>query len=413
LPLFEAVRLALAQIRVQKLKSFFTLLGVTIGVMFLIAVVSVVDGMANYVEQDFAGKFLGVNTFNLRKFPDINQEVTEATWRAWIRRPPITVADAEAVRDALPPNTRWAIQDVRWFTPQTKYVRGGPQVLAQAVTPQYFAIKDLNVERGRVFSEQEEVLGSAVVVIGQEVGDLYFPNLDPVGRDLVLEHVPFRVIGVLEKQGTVFGFSLDRQVIAPFSSPMNRVTNARANLYGVVIQAPTAGAQPEIEEIVRETMRKRHKLRPAEDDDFALESSATALAQWMTVKKYLVLAGIFLPAIGLVVGAIVIMNIMLVAVAERTREIGIRKSLGARRRDILRQFLVESTTLSVVGAAAGVALGYGLSKLVAAASPLPTHVAAWSVLRAVGVGAAVGVAAGVYPASRAARLDPIVALRAE
>jgi putative ABC transport system permease protein len=413
MPFLEAVRIALHQVRAQKLKSFFTLLGVMIGVMFLIAVVSVVDGMANYVEQDFAGKFLGVNTFNLRKFPDINQEVTEATWRMWMRRPPITVADAEAVRDALPPNTRWAIQDVRWFTPQTKYVRGGPQVLAQAVTPQYFAIKDLSVERGRVFNEQEEALGSAVVVIGQEVGDLYFPNLDPVGRDLVLEHVPFRVIGVLEKQGTVFGFSLDRQVIAPFSSPMNRVTNARANLYGVVIQAPTAGAQPEVEEIVRETMRKRHKLRPAEDDDFALESSATALAQWMTVKKYLVLAGIVLPAIGLVVGAIVIMNIMLVAVAERTREIGIRKSLGARRRDILRQFLVESTTLSIVGAAAGVALGFGLSKLVAAASPLPTHVALWSVLLAVGVGAAVGIVAGVYPASRAARLDPIVALRAE
>jgi putative ABC transport system permease protein len=413
MPFVEAVWIALRQVRAQKLKSFFTLLGVMIGVMFLIAVVSVVDGMANYVEQDFAGKFLGVNTFNLRKFPDINQEVTEATWRSWQRRPPITVQDAEAVRDVLPSDTRWAIQDVRWFTPQTKYVRGGPQVIAQAVTPQYFAIKDLVVARGRVFNEQEEALGSAVVVIGQEVGDLYFPNLDPIGRELVLEHVPFQVIGVLEKQGTVFGLSLDRQVIAPFSSPMNRVTNARANLYGVVVQAPSAGAQAEVQEIVRETMRKRHKLRPAEEDDFALESSATALSQWLTIKKYLVLAGIVLPAIGLVVGAIVIMNIMLVAVAERTREIGIRKSLGARRRDILRQFLVESTTLSLVGAAAGVALGFGLSKVVAMASPLPTHVAAWSVLLAVGVGGAVGIVAGVYPASRAARLDPIAALRSE
>jgi len=413
MPFVEAVWIALRQVRAQKLKSFFTLLGVMIGVMFLIAVVSVVDGMANYVEQDFAGKFLGVNTFNLRKFPDINQEVTEATWRSWQRRPPITVQDAEAVRDVLPSDTRWAIQDVRWFTPQTKYVRGGPQVIAQAVTPQYFAIKDLVVARGRVFNEQEEALGSAVVVIGQEVGDLYFPNLDPIGRELVLEHVPFQVIGVLEKQGTVFGLSLDRQVIAPFSSPMNRVTNARANLYGVVVQAPSAGAQAEVQEIVRETMRKRHKLRPAEEDDFALESSATALSQWLTIKKYLVLAGIVLPAIGLVVGAIVIMNIMLVAVAERTREIGIRKSLGARRRDILRQFLVESTTLSLVGADAGVALGFGLSKVVAMASPLPTHVAAWSVLLAVGVGGAVGIVAGVYPASRAARLDPIAALRSE
>jgi putative ABC transport system permease protein len=413
MPFLEAIRLALQQVRAQKLKSFFTLLGVMIGVMFLIAVVSVVEGMANYVEQDFAGKFLGVNTFNLRKFPDINNEVTEAEWKAWQRRPPITVDDAFAVRDALPSGTRWAIQDVRWFNPQTKYVRGGPQVIAQAVTPQYFAIKDLVVERGRAFTEQEEALGSSVAVIGKEVGELYFPNLDPIGREIVLDHVPFQVIGILEKQGTVFGLSLDRQVIAPFSSPMNRVTNARANLYGVVVQAPSAGAQSEVQEIVRETMRKRRKLRPAEGDNFVLESSESALKEWLTIKKYLVLAGIVLPAIGLVVGAIVIMNIMLVAVAERTREIGIRKSLGARRRDILRQFLVESTTLSVVGAAFGVALGAGLSQLVAAVSPLPTHVAAWSVLLAVGVGAAVGIAAGVYPASRAARLDPIAALRQE
>src|SRR5215217_5758606 len=133
----EAIRLALATIRVQKLKSFFTLLGVTIGVMFLIAVVSVVEGMARYVEQDFAGKFLGVNTFNVRKYPDINDEVTEAQWKAWQRRPAVTVRDAEAIRDALPPNTRWAIQDVRWFNPQTKFVRGGPQVIAMAVTPEY------------------------------------------------------------------------------------------------------------------------------------------------------------------------------------------------------------------------------------------------------------------------------------
>jgi len=413
MPLFEAVRLALTQIRVQKLKSFFTLLGVMIGVMFLIAVVSVVEGMARYVEQDFAGKFLGVNTFNLRKFPDINNEVTEAQWRAWQRRPPVTVEDANAVRDALPAGARWAIQDVRWISPQTKYARGGPQVIAQAVTPQYFAIKDLVVTRGRVFSEQEEALGSPVVVIGTEVGELYFPNLDPIGRYLVLDHVPFQVIGVLEKQGTVFGLSLDRQVMAPFSSPMSRVTHARTNLYGVVIQAPTAAAQGELQEIVRETMRKRRKLRPAEEDNFVLESSATALSEWLTIKKYLVLAGIVLPAIGLVVGAIVIMNIMLVAVAERTREIGIRKSLGARRRDILRQFLVESTTLSIVGAAFGVLLGVGLAQVVKALSPLPTQVAPWSVVLAVGVGAAVGIVAGVYPASRAARLDPIVALRAE
>src|SRR4051812_4513198 len=384
MPFVEAIRIALAQIKAQRLKSFFTLLGVMIGVMFLIAVVSVVEGMARYVEQDFAGKFLGVNTFNVRKFPDINDEVTEAEWKAWQRRPPVTVQDAEAIREALPPNTRWAIQDVRWFNPQTKFVRGGPQVIAMAVTPDYFAIKDLQVARGRLFNEQEEALGASVIVIGEEVASLYFPNLDPIGREIVLDRAPFQVIGVLTKQGTVFGLSLDRQVIAPFTSPMNKVTNSRTNLYGVVVQAPSAASQGEVQEIVRETMRKRRRLHPAEPDNFVLESSETALRQWMSLKKYLVLAGIVLPAIGLVVGAIVIMNIMLVAVAERTREIGIRKSLGARRRDILRQFLVESTTLSVVGAAAGVVLGAGLAKLVSTVSPLPTQVAPWSVVLSVG-----------------------------
>jgi putative ABC transport system permease protein len=160
-------------------------------------------------------------------------------------------------------------------------------------------------------------------------------------------------------------------------------------------------------------MRRRHKLHPSEPDDFSFESSETALAQWLSIKKYLVLAGTILPAIGLVVGAIVIMNIMLVAVTERTREIGVRKSLGARRRDILSQFLVESTTLSVVGAACGVLLGIALAKAVAAATPLPAAVALWSVFVSVGLGAGVGIVAGVYPASRASRLDPITALRAE
>lgn len=414
MPLFEAVRLALAQIRVQKLKSFFTLLGVTIGVMFLIAVVSIVQGMGNYVENAFAGKFLGVNTFNLRKFPDFNVgDVTEAEWRAWQRRPPITIEDAEAVREVLPDGARWAVQDVRWLSVQSSYVNGGPQALVQAVTPEYFAIKDLVVTAGRIFTEQEDRLGTPVVVIGTEVAEHFFPNLDPIGKELRIGGLPFRIIGVLEKQGSVFGLPLDRQVIGPFHSPLHRFTGARINLYGVIVQAPTADAMPAVQEIVRELMRRRHKLHPAQPDDFALESSASALSAWETIKRYLVLAGIFLPAIGLVVGAIVIMNIMLVAVAERTHEIGIRKSLGARRRDILAQFLVEASLLSTLGAVVGIGLGFGLAKLVSAVSPLPTSVAVWSIGVAVLLGAGVGIAAGIYPASRASRLDPVIALRAE
>src|SRR5450631_1284594 len=309
MPFYEAIRLALQQIRVQKLKSFFTLIGVTISVMFLIAVVSIVQGMSKYVEEDFAGKFLGVNTFNLRRFPDISTDETEETWRMWLRRPKITIADGYAVKEALPVGTRWAIQDLTWAEGSSQYTPGGPQVLAQAVTPDLFVIKDLVVASGRPFTEQDDALGVPVVVIGSEIADRYFPNLDPIGRELRINKFPFQVIGVLEKQGTVFGLSLDRQVIAPFHSEMARITHARNNLYGVVVQAPDPSKFKPLEEIVREVMRRRHHLHPGESDDFAFESSESALSQWLTIKKYLVLAGIVLPAIGLVVGAIVIMHI--------------------------------------------------------------------------------------------------------
>ena len=411
--LLEAARLAISQIRVQKLKSFFTLLGVTIGVMFLIAVVSIVQGMGNYMQDAFAGKFLGVNTVNLRRFPDFNMgNVTSAQWKEWQRRPYITVDDAQAVRAALPSGARWAIDDVDWMTPQSKYAASGPQLLGHAATAGYFTIKNLVVTQGRVFTEQEDQLGAPVVVIGSETAEHYFPNLDPIGKELSFEGLPFRVIGVLEKQGSAFGLSLDRQAIAPFHSPMSRFTGGR-DLYGVLVQAPSPEAMPEVQAAVQELMRRRHKLLPSEQDNFTLESSDSALSTWQNIKKYLVLAGIVLPAIGLVVGAIVIMNIMLVAVAERTREIGIRKSLGARRRDIMSQFLVEAATLSVLGAAIGIALGYALAKLISSVSPLPTSVAPWSVGMAIALGAGIGIIAGAYPASRASRLDPIIALRAD
>jgi putative ABC transport system permease protein len=412
--IFEAVRLALSQIRVQKLKSFFTLIGVMISVMFLIAVVSIVQGMSVYVEQDFAGKFLGINTFNLRPFPDIQTgNVTEEEWKEWQRRPKITISDAMAVKAALPDDARWAMQDLNWENVSSGYATGGAQVLAYAVTPQFFQIKDLQIAQGRAFDSQEDALGSDVVVIGDAVASEYFPNLDPIGQELKVNRFPFRVIGVLAHQGTVFGINLDRQVVAPFHSEMSRITGARQNLYGVIVQSPTPAQFEPLEEIVRELMRKRHQLRPEQPDNFVMESSASALSQWETIKKYLVLAGVVLPAIGLVVGAIVIMNIMLVAVAERTREIGIRKSLGARRRDILAQFLVESATLSSVGALFGVGLGITMAKVVALLSPLPAAVAPWSIVVAVGIGAGVGIVAGAYPASRASRLDPILAIRAE
>ena len=286
MPFFEAVRLAFSQIRVQKLKSFFTLLGVTIGVMFLIAVVSVVEGMGRYVEEDFAAKFLGVNSFTVRRYPNVQTgNTTEATWREWMQRPRISEGDAYAIRDALPAGARWSIDASRWLKPKTRYAVSTPDVMVHATGTEYFQIKDLVVERGRAFTEQEANAGAPVAVIGLEVGEFYFPGLDPIGRELRLGGVPFTVIGVLEKQGSVFGMSLDRQVVAPYESPLRRVVAPRGiDVRGVVVQAENEAALADARERVREVLRKRRGLRPSQEDNFVFETSESALQQWQTIK---------------------------------------------------------------------------------------------------------------------------------
>jgi putative ABC transport system permease protein len=287
-------------------------------------------------------------------------------------------------------------------------------VQAVATEGDYFLIKKYALSSGRAFTEQEASLGAPVIVIGSEVAEHFFPNLDPLERQLKINGTPYSVIGVIEKQGKVLGFSLDRLAVAPYRSALGRFTNPRGDVDGLTIQAPTRELMYDAMETTRETMRARHKLSPSLPDNFAMETSESALAFFDGIKKNMVAFGAALPAIGLIVGALVIMNIMLVAVAERTREIGIRKALGARRRDIMSQFLVEAATLSIVGAAIGIALGLAAAKIISIAFPfLPAGVALWSIGAALALGAGVGIIAGVYPASRASRLDPITALRAE
>jgi putative ABC transport system permease protein len=411
---YEAIVLALSTIRVQKLKSFFTMLGVCIGVTFLITVVSIVNGMGKYMEDELVGKLIALNSFELRNRPNINLgDVPREVWQEYNRRPRIYEADVQPVVDALPPDALWAMYSNSGLSVESPYSKPR-RADATAIDGQYFEIKKLDVTEGRRFSPDELTTGKSVVILGPDLVKRLFPSLNPIDRQVKLGGKMYTVIGVGESLGSAFGMSFDNYLYAPFRSPVHRLMNKEAHaIDGVIVQLPSADGMTEAQDRVREVMRARHGLHGWQKDNFTLETQDSALEFWNKIQKYLELAGIALPAIGLVVGAIVIMNIMLVAVAERTHEIGIRKALGAKRRDILIQFLIEATTLSTLGAMLGIALGAGLAQIIRLTTPMPTYVAPWSIAVGVMIGAGVGIISGVYPASRASLLDPVAALRQE
>jgi putative ABC transport system permease protein len=411
--LLEAVGMAFRTIRAQKLKSFFSLIGVLIGVTFLIAVVSIVQGMNRYMVDRFANTLIGANTFELRQRPSIvTGSVTDETWLEWRRRPRISYADADYVRSRLATPASFAkfCSDRVSVQYQGKVAKDIDLVGTEA---NYFGIRNYEIVAGRAFTGQEVESALPVLVVGHELAEKLLPGMDPVGKTVQIGGLPYRIIGVVAKQGTLFGLSLDKFAIMPFNAPARRLICPINILDALIVRTddPThmQRAMGEAEAI----MRSRRALKPWQGNNFAFQTAEGALGTWQKISKILFLALPGLVAISLVVGGIVIMNIMLMAVSERTREIGIRKALGARRRDILAQFVVESATLSAAGALLGIGFGLALAFVVKALTPLPAAVAPWSVVVGMALGIGVGVVAGVYPASRASRLDPIDALRAE
>lgn len=409
----EAVGVALEMIRAHKLRAFFTVLGTVVGVTFLIAVITLIEGMNKYMEEDFASQVYGFNTVMVRRMPSVQMESNPEIERAWRRRDRLTFADAEWLESRTEVPGILAISSERGGQVEGPRSRALQGVRIVGASASYFRIRDLGMDLGRAFSEQEADRGMPLAVIGKDVADRLFESVSPLDKVVRIQGFPYRVIGVLEKQGSLFGMSLDNVVVAPARSPINGFVNPNDVVDEISFKVPDARYLPAAMAEMEGLMRLRHRLRPGEPNDFEVETAEASLSFWSSISSVMMVALPGLVGISLVVGAVVIMNIMLVSVTERTREIGVRKSLGAKRRDILLQFMIEAGTLSGLGGVIGIGLGVGLAALVSAVSPIPAEVAPWSVALAIFLGVGVGLLAGVYPASRAARLDPIVALRSE
>jgi putative ABC transport system permease protein len=409
----EAIRLAIAQIRAQKLKSFFSVVGVIIGVMFLIAVISIVEGMNRYMQEDFARTIYGLNTVTVSRTPSVQINTSREQAREWRRRPRLRMDDAEAIRQRLSVPALVAVESFNEGEARSDRGESVRGVWLTAASSEYFRIREMRVAEGRLFGPLEDEAGLPVVVLGSETAEKLFGPLDPLGRTVRIDNVAFEVIGVLEPQGKLFFFSLDNRAIAPARSAMGRLTNPRGVVHQILVKGEDAHSMRALQMDLEAIMRVRHRLRPDQNNTFEIETSDGSMSFWQRFSRILFIAFPALVGIALVVGGMVIMNIMLMSVVERTREIGMRKAVGARRRDILMQILVESSALSFLGAAIGIGLGLALAEIVEAVSPMPAAVGYHWLAIAAAMGIVVGVVAGLYPASRASRLDPVVALRAE
>ena len=404
--LLETTRLALDALRAHKLRSFLTLLGVILAVTTLVVVMSFVAGMNFYVADRIAN--LGANVFIVDRFGIIT---SQDAWVKAQKRPLIPMEDYERMRDSMKTAKAVAALDDHNIE-----VRSGNERLentdVMGVSPNYAEVRNINVAQGRFINQTDDDHRGQVVFIGADVVDRLFSNVDPVGKIVRAETHEYQVIGVAERIGSAFGQSQDNFMIIPLHTFEKELHRPR-DWVGIFVQAGSAEMMNACEDEARMLMRAWRHLPYDAPDNFAILGSDSIMKLWNDLTGTLAKVAVGLVSVFLVVGGIVIMNIMLASVTERTREIGIRRSLGARKKHILLQFMMESAVLAATGGVIGVLLAYGLVELLGTVTSIPLKMPLDAVVISLFVSTAVGLFFGIYPATRAAKLDPIEALRAE
>jgi putative ABC transport system permease protein len=403
----ESFTMALVSLRSNKLRSFLTLLGIIIGVLTIIAVVSVIQGLNNYVYTKMS--FYGANDFSVQKFSMIGTSLKD--FKEQMKRKDVTLVERDLIRANCP-----SCELVGASTSTSATVKYGSQSLkdteVRGVTYLDHEIGSVvELESGRHLQSQDETNSRPVGVIGSDVAEKVFGSLDPLGRWLKVGSQNFQVIGVGKKKGKILGFSQDNYVRIPITTFMKAYGSRRS--ISVNIHTNSQEEMALAQEEVRTVLRSWRKRGYRDADDFSFATSETFIQFYKTATSGIYFAMIAVSSIALVVGGIVIMNIMFVSVSERRKEIGIRMAVGARRRDILYQFLIESSLLSGFGGFIGIVLGFLVARIISAATSMPSSVEPASIVLAMVMSWSIGLFFGIYPANRAAKLDPVESLRSE